>query len=236
MVPYRATTQPERAAHLRRFLTDVHDQVPGSFVMIAEQCDDHRKFNRGALFNAAVRELPRSFQGAGSITSSDVLCLHDVDMIPEKSLFDKYTTPLPPQTVRHIGVVDRYSTLGSAYLGGILMIRVADYIAVNGHSNGFWGWGGEDDEFYKRLKAKHFTIERVIGRVEDLEGFSDNSQKIAQNIRSKNTGRNKHRGRKRHECNPGLLELKYSLLHDYVDANTGVSATRTRARIVLLLE
>lgn len=234
VVPYRATTQPEREAQLRRFLSDVHAKVPGSLLMVAEQCDDSRKFNRGALFNAAVRELPRAFDV--SVMSSDVLCFHDVDMIPEEALFRAYTAPLPAQTVRHVGAVARYRGLGSAYLGGIVMIRASDYVAVNGHSNSFWGWGGEDDEFHRRLKARKFTIERVAGEIEDMEGFVQHADKTAHNAVSKNAGRNKRRGTKQYKSNPGLLELEYALVPDNGQVSGARGTTQTSARITVMFK
>ena len=36
-------------------------------------------------------------------------------------------------------------------VGGGLAISKSQFIQVNGFSNSFFGWGGEDDEFYQRL-------------------------------------------------------------------------------------
>jgi hypothetical protein len=33
-------------------------------------------------------------------------------------------------------------------------------VAVNGFSNRFWGWGGEDDDLYDRLRSKNLTVRR----------------------------------------------------------------------------
>ena len=35
-------------------------------------------------------------------------------------------------------------------IGGALAMRPAAYAAVNGFSNRFWGWGGEDDDLFFR--------------------------------------------------------------------------------------
>lgn len=34
-------------------------------------------------------------------------------------------------------------------------------IAANGFSNEFLGWGGEDDDFYRRLRSKGYNIVRL---------------------------------------------------------------------------
>ncbi len=31
---------------------------------------------------------------------------------------------------------------------------IRDLIAANGHSNSYWGWGGEDDDMYLRVQSK----------------------------------------------------------------------------------
>ena len=36
-------------------------------------------------------------------------------------------------------------------IGGVLNIRTEHFLAVNGYSNLYWGWGAEDDDLYYRL-------------------------------------------------------------------------------------
>lgn len=38
----------------------------------------------------------------------------------------------------------------SKLVGGVFAISVDHFIQVNGYSGYFWGWGGEDDDMYKR--------------------------------------------------------------------------------------
>lgn len=35
-------------------------------------------------------------------------------------------------------------------MGGVSAFTPDMYIRLNGHSNSFWGWGGEDDDLYNR--------------------------------------------------------------------------------------
>jgi hypothetical protein len=46
--------------------------------------------------------------------------------------------------------VCRYSG-NPKYIGGAVAFSEADFRAINGFPNTFWGWGGEDDEMRKRI-------------------------------------------------------------------------------------
>ena len=46
------------------------------------------------------------------------------------------------------------------YAQASLAIKHELYQKVNGHSNMFFGWGGEDDDFYNRCLAKDITTIR----------------------------------------------------------------------------
>ena len=46
------------------------------------------------------------------------------------------------------------------FAGGVIAIKPELYQKVNGHSNMFFGWGGEDDDFYNRCLAKDITTIR----------------------------------------------------------------------------
>ena len=42
-------------------------------------------------------------------------------------------------------------SLGYMYLiGGALLLKPKEFVKVNGFSNQFYGWGGEDDDMFKR--------------------------------------------------------------------------------------
>lgn len=45
--------------------------------------------------------------------------------------------------------------------GGAVGITQDQFIAVNGFSNEFYGWGGEDDDFFRRLKDKGLGVIRL---------------------------------------------------------------------------
>jgi len=64
------------------------------------------------------------------------------------------------------------------------------YLLVNGYSNKYWGWGGEDDDMYKRIIRKQLKIERppaTIARYKMLkhthQKANDNNLKILRTAR-----------------------------------------------------
>ena len=50
------------------------------------------------------------------------------------------------------------------YTGGVLAIRRSQFEDINGFSNEFWGWGGEDDDLNNRLKGKGYKVARELSR------------------------------------------------------------------------
>nr|XP_034313783.1 beta-1,4-galactosyltransferase 1-like [Crassostrea gigas] len=56
--------------------------------------------------------------------------------------------------------------------GGVSALTREQYEAINGFSNSFFGWGGEDDDFYNRVMWSKMSIYRTIndvGRYSSLE-------------------------------------------------------------------
>ena len=45
-------------------------------------------------------------------------------------------------------------------MGGIVLASSQTIKNVNGFSNSFYGWGGEDDDFYCRLVRNNISINR----------------------------------------------------------------------------
>ncbi|XP_046859387.1 beta-1,4-galactosyltransferase 6-like isoform X1 [Xenia sp. Carnegie-2017] len=91
---------------------------------------------------------------------------HDVDLLPENDL-NYYGCPRRP---RHLSVaVDKfhYKLPYHNIFGGVGAFTKEQFENINGFSNKFWGWGGEDDDLYKRILAAHYTLSRPsmsIGR------------------------------------------------------------------------
>ena len=170
IIPFRATTQPERQQQLEILLGCFQLHLPEAHVVVVEQSCE-RKFNKGALQNIG-------FLLSGG-TDTDTICLQDVDMLPDAKLILEYTRGLDVRTVRHIsGSNNRYTKhkktserdLKNRFLGGIVMLTASAFKHVNGYPNDFWGWGGEDDELRDRLVLDGLKVEKsFVGEIKDLE-------------------------------------------------------------------
>ena len=98
-------------------------------------------FSRSRLFNVGFRAVP---------TSSDCVLIHDVDMLPDGAV--NYTDCASP--IQLCSEIDSFqnSFPYATSAGGVVSASHADWMKINGMSNRFVGWGGEDDELFFRLR------------------------------------------------------------------------------------
>lgn len=155
IVPFR-----DRAKHLNVFLAHLHPMLQrqqidyGIFVI--EQLQGGL-FNRAKLFNVGYLE-------ASKIDAYACYIFHDVDLIPEDDR-NLYTCPRQP---RHMSVaIDKfnYRLQYACGFGGVSALTREQFEDVNGFSNDFWGWGGEDDDMYRRLYENGYNIERYANEI-----------------------------------------------------------------------
>lgn len=121
-------------------------------IFLINQIDTYR-FNRGSLLNVGYLYVKND---------SDYVILHDVDMYPVNSNIS-YEYP-GNNSVFH--VIPYYlhpnpQVNYEDYLGSILAVPNRIYEQVDGISNDFWGWGGEDDDFCTVLHKAKIPIERT---------------------------------------------------------------------------
>ena len=55
---------------------------------------------------------------------------------------------------------DSYTTIYPFLVGGVLSIRPKTFVLLNGYSNEYFNWGGEDDDMGLRLLAKDICVQR----------------------------------------------------------------------------
>jgi len=164
IVPFR-----KREEHLGIFLRHMHKFLKAQMmryrIFIVEQDDDY-EFNRGKLMNVGFRE-------ALKMHPFNCIVFHDIDLMPEDTRND-YACPHSP---RHMSVaIDKFDYLlpYDHIFGGVEIFLTQDYEAVNGFSNSFWGWGGEDDNLYFRVMnvIGHLTRPSLrVGRYQMLKHF-----------------------------------------------------------------
>ena len=138
-------------------------------IYLVDQQDDN-EFNRAALMNVGFKESLKEFNWTCFI-------FHDVDHLPE-DVRNVYSCPDQP---RHMAVaVDKwkYKLLGQTYFGGIVALRREHFEKINGLSNQFWGWGGEDDDMYKRVLAKGMKVTRYSAEIARYTTIKHNQAKM----------------------------------------------------------
>ncbi|XP_042223301.1 uncharacterized protein LOC121867457 [Homarus americanus] len=166
IIPYR-----DRIKHLSVFLYHLHPilqrQQIDYAIYVVEQAGNG-KFNRAMIMNVGALEALKQYQ-------YDCFIFHDVDLLPEDDR-NLYTCPEQP---RHMSVaIDsmHYRLPYNDIFGGVSAMTVEQFRTVNGFSNKFWGWGGEDDDMSNRIKYHGFYISRYpanIGRYTMLSHRKD---------------------------------------------------------------
>lgn len=80
---------------------------------------------------------------------------------------------------------------------------------INGYSNEYWGWGGEDDDLYKRSKSAGYGMHRPSPTVSRYRMIKHDRQGSADNARKK-----KLQHFDKHWDNDGLSNLHYTVLNE----------------------
>ncbi|XP_047210526.1 beta-1,4-galactosyltransferase 7 isoform X1 [Girardinichthys multiradiatus] len=120
-------------------------------ILIINQVD-HYRFNRATLINVGYME---------SGNDTDYLAMHDVDLLPLNAALDY---GFPEEGPFHVASPELHPLYHyKTYVGGILLLTKKHYHMCNGMSNRFWGWGREDDEFYRRLRKAELQLFRPSG-------------------------------------------------------------------------
>ncbi|XP_050537441.1 beta-1,4-N-acetylgalactosaminyltransferase bre-4-like [Daktulosphaira vitifoliae] len=167
IVPYR-----DRLSNLCTFLLNIHPfltkQQLDYTIIIIEQFGDG-VFNRAMLMNIGYIEGLK-------LRKFDCFFFHDVDLIPENDR-NIYSCPEQP---RHMSVaIDKfnYNLPYKDLFGGVIGMSRNHFQLVNGFSNMFWGWGGEDDDMAARVKAHDLNITRYSPEIARYHMLTHTKQK-----------------------------------------------------------
>ncbi|XP_069755374.1 beta-1,4-galactosyltransferase 7 isoform X2 [Narcine bancroftii] len=150
IVPFR-----ERFEELLSFVPYMHTFLKKKKIrhkiLVINQVD-HFRFNRASLINIGFLE---------SGNDTDYLAMHDVDLLPQNEELDY---GYPEKGPFHVASPELHPLYHyKNYVGGILLLTKQHFELCNGMSNRFWGWGREDDEFYRRITAAGLQLHRPTG-------------------------------------------------------------------------
>lgn len=197
LIPFR-----DRESHLGIFLNHMHaflmNQQLEYGIYVVEQTKG-LEFNRGFLFNVGYKEALKD-------SDYDCFVLHDVDLLPEND-HNIYTCPVDQP--KHLAIASekwQYKLPYTSYFGGVSALTREQYEAINGFSNEFFGWGGEDDDFYNRVAWAKMSVYRLIsdvGRYSALEHKPGAANPKRNDIISKG---------KERMWKDGLNSLKYEII------------------------
>lgn len=167
IVPYRNDPFNQRKEQLDKFVEHYHNYLPNITILIVEQSQDNRKFNRGAVLNIGVK-IAQEY-------NFDRYIVHDVDLLSPDSISPTYT--YNPDNPVHIANLWKEKYKHERFFGGIVSFNLSNYYKINGFPNTFWGWGGEDDAMYRRIKINDLEIIKIV---------SDNPENKIQEMKHKN--------------------------------------------------
>lgn len=154
LIPFR-----NRDNHLRILLNNLHPilyhQQLEYTIYILEQADE-KPFNRGKLFNIGFREAKKD--------NHTCFVFHDVDLIPENDHILYGCVRSPMHLSRAINKFN-YKLPNKNSLGGVAAWKTKEFEQINGWSNQFVNWGGEDDDLSYRTIANRLPIFRFRNSV-----------------------------------------------------------------------
>ena len=179
--------------------TFLHKQNLNYTIIVVEQLSDS-KFNRAKLLNVGYLHVRKQ------LPNCPCFIFHDVDLLPED---DRNLYTCPASNPRHMSVAVskwNYKLPYSNLFGGVVAINTRQFRMLNGFSNEFWGWGGEDDDMAARIKVLNLKVERYSSKIARYVMIRHNQEEVNKDrLRILNTSRNRMKV-------DGIKNLKYSLL------------------------
>lgn len=194
-------TYRDRFTHLNCLVPYLNKFYSELRVAVIEQADASH-WNKGLLYNAGYRELAQDY---------DYIILHDVDWIPVVGRVD-YRPCAIPNMIGAEASQFNYHLNYPAFFGGVVVCSKEHYEAINGFSNMFRGWGGEDDLFHNSFRQKGIPTGIKPGR---FECFQHTHMDIAPGGRDYNNADYQHNLRlctTPRDFNEGLSTATYKVL------------------------
>ena len=175
LIPYR-----NREEHLKYWIENTYPKLNNNLgnleVLIIEQLNDDKLFNRGKLLNIGFKYYDKD--GYNYFT-------HDVDLNPiNNNIFKIYNKKVENNNILGI-YTSAYNTLG-----GIIKFNGFTFKKINGFTNEYWGWGCEDKNLQNRANFYNIKINKNIlnnddNRYKYFKIFDDVDDRKKNNINSK---------------------------------------------------
>nr|CAH8872548.1 unnamed protein product [Trichobilharzia regenti]CAH8872550.1 unnamed protein product [Trichobilharzia regenti]CAH8872552.1 unnamed protein product [Trichobilharzia regenti] len=171
IIPYRNRDEHLRIVtnHLHAFIR--HQKIPYTIFVIEQT--GKTKFNRGALLNAGFLEVSK-------LQEYSCFILHDVDKLPEDDRLT-YTCNSRPTHFSSALSQNDYKVLYRDFFGGVVAFTREQFLEINGFSNLYEGWGGEDDDLLTRVSQSKYGVFRIstdIGRYYTLSHATDKLNEV----------------------------------------------------------
>lgn len=170
IVPYRDNKFQDRKKQLELFKKHYENYN----VLIVEQSDDNRKFNRGALLNIGFLYCYKNY---------DYIIFHDVDILTPHDIINKcYFVDIKGSL--HLGNITNKCIGCNLFFGAINKFDVESFKKINGFPNTFWGWGDEDVVLFYRCCYMNVNIykPKLNTIVKELEHTNTNKIKELTNL------------------------------------------------------
>ncbi|XP_054863292.1 beta-1,4-galactosyltransferase 2-like isoform X2 [Amphiprion ocellaris] len=138
----------------------------------------------------------------------------DYDLVPldDRNIYKCFDNP------RHLAVaMDKFNFRlpYKTYFGGVSSLFKDQYLKINGFPNTYWGWGGEDDDIYKRIVFRGMSISRPDSETGRYKMIKHNRD-LHNEANPKNPDKLRHTQRTMDE--DGINSLKYTVKEIVKDA------------------
>ncbi|KAJ8000983.1 hypothetical protein DPEC_G00186100 [Dallia pectoralis] len=171
IIPFR-----NRERHLKFWLHYLHpllQRQQQDYAVYVIMQDGDETFNKAKLMNIGFTEALKEYD-------YNCFVFSDVDIVPmdDRNLYRCFSQP------RHLAVsLDKFGfELPYSWIfGGVTSLSKEQMLKINGFSNTYWGWGGEDDDISHRVTNKGMKISRpdkLIGKCRMITHTRDENNDV----------------------------------------------------------
>jgi DNA-directed RNA polymerase II subunit RPB2 len=149
IVPFRDQGDQGRGKQLEQFIAH-YSSLPNLHLLVVEQSNDNRKFNRGAVLNAGY------LYACEHMPFIDTFIFHDVDIIMPSEIVNRYYGRCDDYRILHLGNLVKDMEYNPPF-GRVIRFSKKAFQQINGFPNNFYGWGGEDDALAFRVHINNIV-------------------------------------------------------------------------------